>query len=59
MRTTFDAVASHRAPAEDIRRRESRVTVATIVIFFALAAGATAATVNAYGPVFLAPAFGP
>jgi hypothetical protein len=51
-------------PAEPDRQtstseRESWFFIITLVIVFALAAVATVATVDAYGPVFLSPANGP
>ncbi len=59
MSTIFDPPAARRARKEEIRDRESRFSIATVVLVFAVAACAMVATVQAYGPVFLAPVNGP
>ncbi len=57
MRTNAQARA--RALRVDAAPAESWFSMATAAMFFVTAAVATAATAQAYGPVFVAPLIGP
>ncbi len=59
MRANTPARSAARAPRVDAAAAESWFSMATAAMFFVTAAAATAATVQAYGPVFVAPLIGP